>query len=137
MKRLTGLTMVVLVLCVTLGLIGCGDSGDSGKPAPGGKVDTTTPIAELKAAAASMDVEQLKTIATKYQKAIVAKKADIEKVTAKLQEIPKLELLGEEAKTLKAEIDEITSSLSTLKERFQVYLDKLIELKADVSAFTI
>jgi len=129
MKRLTGLTMVVLVLCVVFSLVGCSDSG--------GDVNTTTPVAELKAAAATMDVEQLKSIATKYQEAIVAKKVDIEKVTAKFKDIPLAQKLGDEAKTLKAEIDEITSSLDALKERFNVSLDKLKELTADVSGLTI
>ena len=47
------------------------------------------------------------------------------------------EMLGDEAKGLKAEVDTLTKSVSALKERFQVYYDKLKEKGGDLSGLTL
>ena len=54
-----------------------------------------------------------------------------------IKAIPITEALGEEAKSLKADLEELNSSLKALKERFDVYYNKLVELKADVSSLKL
>ena len=49
----------------------------------------------------------------------------VEKFTSKLKDIPVAQMLGSEAKELKGEIETLNKSLSALKERFQVYYNKL------------
>jgi len=117
-KTVISLTLVLSALF----LFGCGKKADEKKP-----------ISEVKAEAEKMSVADLKAMAMKYKNAIEAKKADIEKLTAKLKEIPVTQMLGEDAKKLKADIDNLTKSLSALKERFQVYYDQLKAKGGDVS----
>ncbi len=104
-----------LALCMPV-LFGCGKKADEKKPLP-----------EVKAEAEKMSVNELKSIATKYQDVLVAKKAEVEKITAKLKNVPVTEMLGAEAKTLKADIDNLNNSISALKERFDIYYNKLKE----------
>ena len=111
----------VLVFCL-LAFCGCGK-----------KADETKPLSEAEAEAEKMDVEQLKAMALEYKEAILAKKEDVAKVTAQLKEIPIANMLGEEAKGLKADIDGLNESVSALKSRFEVYYDKLKEKGGDVS----
>ena len=101
------------------------------------KADTDKPIAEVQAEASKMSVDQLKAKAMEYKDAIVAKKAEIEKVTAKLKEIPVTEQIGAEAKALQADIANLNKSLSALTERFQVYYNKIKEMGGDLSGLEI
>lgn len=120
-------TVLPLILVMSLlFLFGCGKKADENKP-----------IGEVKAEAEKMSVEDLKAMAMKYKDAIEAKKADIEKITAKLKEIPVTQMLGEESKKLKADIDNLTKSLSALKERFQIYYDQLKAKGGEVSGLQI
>ncbi len=123
----------VIVLIVVVGLVGCGSKSSKG-PA---SVDETKPIAEVKAEANKMSVEQLKATAQSYRQAIVAKQAELEKVAAKLKDIPITDALGEEARAIKTELESLNTSVAALTERFQVYLDKLKELGADVSGLDL
>ena len=132
MKRIAGLTLVVMVVCMTIGLVGCEKTGE-GKY----EVDLNKPVAEIKAAVEKMDVEQIKEVAAKYTEALQDKKVDVDALVAKLKEIPMTEMLGEKAKSIKTEMDELTKSLKALQERLDVYVTKLKELKVDVSEFKI
>ena len=120
--------MTVLVICSFV-LWGCGGSG--------GGADENKPLSEVKSEAATMDVSQLRDMAVKYKDAITAKSGELDVIVAKLKEIPLTEALGDEAKNLKAEVDELSKSISALKERFSVYYDKLKELKGDLSGLEI
>ena len=119
-----------LLLCVGLSavvmLCGCGSKADENKP-----------MSDVKAEAETMSVEKLKSTAMAYKKAIEAKKPELEKIAAKLKEIPIAEVMGKEAKSLKSDIDELNKSVGALNERFGVYYGKLKELKADVSDLTL
>ena len=120
-------TIVSLILTASLlSLLGCGKKADESKP-----------IGEVKAEAEKMTIEDLKATAMKYKGAIEAKKADVEKIAAKLKEIPVTEMLGEQAKGLKADIGNISKSLNALKERFQVYYDQLKAKGGDVAGLQI
>jgi hypothetical protein len=103
----------------------------------GKKADETKPLSDVKAEAESMSVEKLRSMAVTYKDAITAKKGEIEKVVDKLKDIPVAEMLGDEAKGLKTDIDSLTKSVSALKERFQVYYDKLKEKGGDLSGLTL
>ncbi len=118
--------IVLMLVLSMLFLVGCGKKADENKP-----------ISEVQAEAQKMSVDDLKAMAMKYKDAIEAKKADIDKITAKLKEIPVTEMLGENAKKLKADIDNLTKSLSALKERFQIYYDQLKAKGSDVSGLQI
>lgn len=123
---MTRIGLCVLIAGYLLGCAGCGKKADADKP-----------IADVQAEAGKMNVEQLRAKAMEYKDAIVAKKAEIEKVAAKLKEIPITQQMGEEAKGLQTDIANLTKSLSSLNERFQVYYSKLKEMGGDVSGLGI
>jgi alanyl-tRNA synthetase len=124
MKRVTFYWLLVLWAFT---IAGCG----------GKKADETKPISEIRAEAETMDAGQLRNIAVTYKEAIVAKTAEVEKITAKLKEIPVTELLGEQAKQLKANIDNMAKSIDALKARFDVYYAKLKEKSGDLSGLEL
>ena len=126
MKHPTIVTLSVLLLFCTVGLFGCGK-----------KADETKPISEVKAEAEKMDLAKLTSMAETYKDAITAKKADLEKLVAELKEIPLAKALGEEAKSLKSDMESLNKSLSALKDRFQVYYDKIKEKGGDTSGLKI
>jgi hypothetical protein len=118
MKKVVLVTM--LLMCVP-GLQSCGKKSGSGTQ----KVDETKPIAEIKSEAAKMDVEQLRAIAKKYKDALLARQAEVKKLTDSLAAIPLTEKLGAEAKGLTADIDSLMKSVQALSERFVVYYDQI------------
>ena len=118
----------LLVLC-SLVVLGCGQGGQ--------EADETKPMSEVKAEAEKMDTGQLRAMAETYKKAIVAKQADIEKVTAKLKEIPLTSMMSEEAKALKSDIANLNSSITALKARFDVYYEKLKAAGGDLTGLQL
>ena len=110
------LALMLLTFC------GCGKTTDENKP-----------VSEVKAEADKMSVEKLKSMATTYKDAIVAKKGEVEKIASKLKDIPLTEMMGDEAKGLKVDIDGLNKSVSALKERLDVYYAKLKEKGGDMS----
>ena len=126
MKKTFKIVLFVLVGLFVVGVVGCGKSADENKP-----------IGDVKAEAETMDVAALRDMAMAYKDKIVAKQGEIEKVAAKLKKIPIANMLGEEAKGLKTDIDGLNSSMSNLKERFQVYYGKLKEMKGDTSGLSL
>jgi len=126
MKNLRNITFYFLpVLCLLL-LAGCGAKADEDKP-----------LSDVKAEAEQMSVEKLKSMAMAYKDAILDKKREAEALSLKLKDIPLTEALGSEAKGLKADIDDLNKSVSALKDRFQVYYNKLKEKGGDVSGLKI
>ncbi len=120
------LALCFLIGVVLLALTGCGKKADENKP-----------IGEVKAEAEKFDSAKLRKMAIAYKDAITDKKAEVEKVAAKLKEIPLTKMLGAEAKGLKAEMDQLNKSVSALTERFKIYYDKLKEKGGDVSGLQI
>jgi len=133
--------LLVLLLSMTLG---CGKKGDKGTP-PGAtgagarvaSVDTEKPVSEIQAQAQTMTVDSLKATAIKYKEAIVAKQGEIEKLAAKIKEIPIADALGQEAKTLKTDLGNLETSVKALKDRFQVYYDTLKKKGGDLSGLAL
>ncbi|MHC4619411.1 MAG: hypothetical protein ACYTEQ_16820 [Planctomycetota bacterium] len=126
MKTLRKDTFYFLLLLCTLGLPACGKKADENKP-----------VSEVKAEAEQMSAKELRAWAAAYRDAILAKKAEVEKLAGKLKDIPLTEALGEEAKKLKADVESLNKSVSALGARFQVYYDKLREIGGDLSGLEI
>jgi hypothetical protein len=101
------------------------------------KADENTPVPQVQAEADKMNVEQLKAKAMEYKNAIVAKKAEIEKVAAKFKGIPITQQMSAEAKGLQTDIANLNKSVAALTERFQVYYNKLKEKGGSVSGLEI
>ena len=125
--RLHWVSGLLVALCVSV-IAGCGGAGSA---------DETKPIAEVKADAQQMDVGQLRDMAMSYKQAIESKLAEIEPIKEKIKEIPLTEMMGDDAKGLKADVDELMKSVDALKERFQVYYDKLKEMDGDLSGLDL
>jgi hypothetical protein len=116
---------------------GTGTQATAPATAQAAAVDATKPISEVQAQAEGMSVESLRATAVKYKDAILAKQADLDKLTAKIKDIPVTQALGQEAKTLKTDFQNLQTSVSALKERFQVYYDTLKKKGGDVSGLTL
>jgi hypothetical protein len=97
----------------------------------------TIPVADVQAEAGKMNVEQLKAKAMEYKNLIVAKKATLETLAAKLKGIPLTEQMGAEAKGIQTDIATLNKSVAALTERFQVYYNKLKEMGVDLSGLGI
>jgi len=110
---------LLVVLCV-FALSVCGKKG----------VDTSKAISDVKAEAEKMDVSQLRQMALKYKDAILDKTKEVEKLMAKIKPT---DILSDEAKKIKADIDDLNKALGALKERFNVYHDKLKAKGGDIS----
>jgi len=101
------------------------------------KADSEKSITDVQAEAGKMNVEQLRAKAMEYKDAIVAQKAEIEKVAAKLKQIPITQQLGEEARGLQTDIATLSKTMANLTEKFQVYYSKLKEAGGNVSGLEI
>ena len=121
-------TTIFCCLLVLSSLVFCGC---------GKKADENKPIGEVKAEAEKMSVEKLRSMAMTYKDAITAKKGEVEKLASKLKDIPLTQMLSDEAKGLKADIDGLNKSVSALKERFEVYYNKLKEKGGNLSGLEI
>lgn len=147
-------TILSFVFSVTMLMAaGCGKHHDEEKsPAPAAGTETKTaapaqavsvdadvqkPIGEVQTQVQNMTVESLRATAVAYKDAILAKQADVDKLVAKVKEIPLTEALGEEAKSLKGDLANLETSVKALKDRFQVYYDTLKQKGGDVSGLAI
>jgi len=126
MKIVRNAVFCCLIALCLFAILGCGKKADENKP-----------ISEVKAEAEKMNTDGLKAMAMAYKEAIAAKSSDLEKLTAKLKDIPVTEMLGEEAKKLKADMVNLEKSVSALKERFEVYYQKLKDAGGDLSGLQL
>ena len=126
MKIVRNAVICCLIALCLFAILGCGKKADENKP-----------ISEVEAEAEKMDTAGLRAKAMEYKEAIAAKSSDLEKLTAKLKDIPVTEMLGAEAKSLKADMENLEKSVSALHERFKVYYGKLKEKGGDLSGIEI
>ena len=101
------------------------------------KVDENKSVSEIKAEAEKMSIEQLTAAAMKYKNAIMAKSAEIDSVMSGLKKVPITDMLGDDAKKFKSEIDSLSNAIAPLKERLKIYYDKIKEKGGDTSALDI
>ena len=126
MKIVRNAVICCLIALCLFAILGCGKKADENKP-----------ISEVKAEAEKMDTDGLRAMALSYKEAIAAKSDDLEKLTAKLKDIPVTEMLGAEAKSLKADMENLEKSVSALKERFEVYYQKLKDTGGDIAGLQL
>jgi hypothetical protein len=119
----------MLVLCLLV-ISGCGEGGSQ-------EVDPTKPIGQVQAEAENMSAGALRTMAMKYKEAIVERKGHIEQVMAKLKEIPAAQQMEEVAMDLKSDLRNLERLVAALKERFDVYYEKLKAAGGDLSGLEI
>lgn len=112
MKILNGLLVLALMALIS----GCGGSD---------AIDENKPVDQVAAEAAAMGQAELQQMVDKYEAAIADKAAEVDELKAKIKEIPLKELLGDEAKTLKGDLEGIVSSLGKLKDQMAVYSKEL------------
>lgn len=120
MEKTKKITLCVLLVMCLFVFTGCGKK----------KADPNKPVAEVKTEADKMDVKQLQDMKTAYEKALNDKKADVEKIVAELKKVPLTEMVGEDAKNMKADIDSVNKTIAALTERMKIYADKLVEKSA-------
>jgi hypothetical protein len=126
MKATSNIILCLFLTVCLLTALGCGKKADENKP-----------ISEVKTEAETMSTDDLRAAAISYKEAIMAKNAEVEKIAAKLKDIPVTEMLAEEAKGLKADMENLNKSVSALQERFKIYYDKLKEKGGDLSGLEI
>ena len=91
----------------------------------GGRVSETRPIDGVRTEAESMNAAQLQVMVDKYKKVMEAKKQDLVNLNEKLRSIPINEIMGAEAKKVKADIETCARSIKALGERLNVYVREL------------
>jgi uncharacterized protein YlxW (UPF0749 family) len=120
MDKARKITLCVLLVASLFVCTGCGKK----------KADPNKPVTEVQAEAEKMDAKQLQAMVDSYTQALNTKKADVEKIVAKLQKVPLTEMVGEDAKNMKADIDSVNKTIAALNERMKIYSDKLIAKSA-------
>jgi len=126
MKTVKNITIYFLLMLCLLLLAGCSQKADENKS-----------LSEVKAVAEKMDTNQLRSMAMNYKQAIMAKNDEAEKIIGNLKDIPDAEKLGAKMKEIQEELNNINKSVSALKERFEVYYNKLKEKSGDTSGLEI
>lgn len=121
MKIVRNAALWSLLVLVSLAVLGCG------------KKDEDKPVSDVKTEAEQMNKDELRAEAMKCKEAIAAKKGELEKVMAKLKELPVTEIKDEDAKRL----EDLNRSISVLKERFSVYYQELRKKGGDTSGLQI
>ena len=149
--------VMLLCLVISSGLVlgGCGKKADK-SPAPTKTGANTSPaaaqttpsatanvaadvqksLAAVEAQAQTMSVADLKTTATQYKQALSAKQTDLQKLAAEAKGLSITDALGDKGKALKADVQKNEADVKALKDRFQVYYNKLKEKGDDVSGLT-
>lgn len=106
--------LLVGMLCGALFLTGCGNDVDENK----------TP-AQIQEEVAKMNASDIQAMVEKYQKAIDAKSAELKAEGEKLAKIPLTEQLGDNAKSIKDKMANITESLKKLQANMAAYAEGL------------
>lgn len=97
--------------------------------------DLKLSLNEIKEETATMDKNQLMDRASKYKEVILEKSTQLSGLTDQLKGLSMGDLLGEKGKNLKKKGLQYTDQLSSLKDRYGIYLDKLKTLGIDLSAY--
>lgn len=101
------------------------------------KIDLTSPIETLKEQAAKMSIDALKATAEKYKAKFLSTKADLATKTDQQAKILATGQSGADVLALAKDIQTLTNTLDSLKERMMVYVDILKAQGVDISSFTL
>ncbi len=107
------LMLLMAVAVASLMLAGCSKADENKTPE------------QIKQEVAKMDAKDIQAVIDDYQKAIAAKKADLEKEAAKLKELKLEELTGDKAKSIKDNMANLTKSIDKLSANMAAYADGL------------
>jgi Fe2+ transport system protein B len=116
--------LIVLSLLSSMFFVAC--SG-------GVKAEEGKSIAEIKTEAEKLDASSLRAKALEYKDAIMEKAKELSKHEEALKAIPVADLLGDEAGKIKKNIEEVASSLKSLRDRYAVYYGLLKEKAGDLT----
>jgi hypothetical protein len=124
-------TLVFTLLLITAMMItGC-ERLDQGQ-----KIDMNKTVETIKTEVKNMDVAELKAMALKYKNAIMAKKEDVNKMMGMIGQFD-LDAATKKAEQTKEDVFEIMAAMKILAQHYDVYIDRLKELKADISGLTL
>jgi len=126
-------TTIMVILCCGLAIAMVATPGCEKKE--GG--EASKPIEQVQKEVEKMDVDALRAKANKIKDAIADKQGDLEGIAKKLKEFSPTEMLGDDAKKVKAEMDDLTKAIKDLKAQLDVYISKLKEKGADVTGLDI
>ena len=126
MKTIIFKASLVVMMAALLTVCGCGKNAD-----------TTKPIPEVKAEAEKMDVSQLRSMAMTYKDAITAKTEEIKTEGLKITKLPVAELMGDKAKAINTNINELKKNVDALTQRFQIFLDELKKKNGDLTGLQL
>ena len=101
------------------------------------KADSAKPIDQVQAEVQKMSVSDLQSSAKAYADAIMSKRSDLEKIEQQLKSINPTEIFSEKAKGIKDQLQTISSEVSALTERYNIYAQKFQSMGGDVSKIKI
>ena len=96
-------------------------------------MDESKPLAEVQAEAKNMSVDELRDMAEAYKEAIADLMPDMETLAAKFKEISPTQLMGEDAKAIRSDMQQLSEAVKSLTERFNLYVAELKQQNVDVS----
>ncbi len=89
------------------------------------EIDENKPVEMVKVEASKMKPEALKEKIAEYQGLIAEKQTGIKGIETKIKNLSISDLMGEQARTLKAEMGDLTASLEKLSAQMAVFADEL------------
>jgi hypothetical protein len=101
------------------------------------KADMNTSISEIKAEVEKLNTDQLKEVAMQYKELILAKTTQLETLNSKLLGMDVAQAFSDESKSLRDEFQVLEQSIKALKERFQIYYNKLKEKGGDLAGLAL
>lgn len=128
MKIVKNAALWSLLILISLADLGCSKKEEEEKP-----VAKPSFYVKVKTEAEQKEPDALRTEVMKYKEEIAAKKLELKELTTKLQTVPFEDILEEDAKRL----EELNKSITTLKKRYDVYLQELREQGGDTSGLEI
>lgn len=128
MKIVKNATLWSLLIFLSLADFGCSKKDEEEEPAA-----KPSFYVEVKAEAEQKEPDALRAEVMKYKEEITTKKLELEQLRTKLQTVPFEEILEKDAKRL----EELNRSISTLKKRYDIYLQELRKKGGDTSGLEI
>src|SRR3989338_6307692 len=94
----------------------------------GSGVDQNKPLDIIRQEIEGMSVSQLQSKAQAYANVLVSKKAELEKIHQALNGLSPAQLLGEETKRIRENLNKVGTDVKALTERYNLYVAKFKEL---------